>query len=177
MWYYCPTKNKLIFQVRANTYEFWLSGQYGKYNSNIIPPLGPFSLKKWCVAPEFFVLISSHCSAQIWRMRYGGSWSIYFLVEWTICWRLGCCFQSTADSSNLSGKRLIKMCYWYEPGLRVPFLPNLLWGLLILWILQCRLIISGTYFLRNLLLELLYLGDLFCRLLHLKNLFWGLLYL
>jgi len=54
-------------------------------------------------------------------MRYGGSWSIYFLVEWTICWRLGCCFQSTADSSNLSGKRLIKMCYWYEPGLRVPF--------------------------------------------------------
>ena len=29
MWYYSPTKNKLIYQVRANT----------------IPPLGPFSLK------------------------------------------------------------------------------------------------------------------------------------
>ena len=36
--------------------------------------------QKWCVAPEFFVLISSHCSTQIWRIRYGGSWSIYFLV-------------------------------------------------------------------------------------------------
>ena len=35
--------------------------------------------KKLCVAPEFFVLISSHCSTQIWRMRYGGSSSIYFL--------------------------------------------------------------------------------------------------
>ena len=28
---------------------------------------------------EFFVLISSHCSTQIWRIRYGGSWAIYFL--------------------------------------------------------------------------------------------------
>ena len=47
MWYYSPTKNKLIYQVIANTYDFWLSGQYGKYNSNIFlfPPLGPFSLK------------------------------------------------------------------------------------------------------------------------------------
>ena len=35
--------------------------------------------QKWCVAPEFFVLISSHCSTQIWRKGYGGSWSIYFL--------------------------------------------------------------------------------------------------
>ena len=42
MWYYSPTKNKLIYQ--ANTYDFWLSGQYGKYNSNIFLflPLGPF---------------------------------------------------------------------------------------------------------------------------------------
>ena len=39
--------------------------------------------QKWCVAPDFFVLISSHCSTQIWRMRYGGSWSIYFLVRKT----------------------------------------------------------------------------------------------
>ena len=43
MWYYSPTKNKLIYQVRANTYDFWLSGQYGKYNSNIF--LFFFSLK------------------------------------------------------------------------------------------------------------------------------------
>ena len=28
-------KNQLIYQVRANTYDFWLSSQYGKYNSNI----------------------------------------------------------------------------------------------------------------------------------------------
>ena len=35
--------------------------------------------QKWCVALEFLVLISSHCSTQIWRMRNGGSWSIYFL--------------------------------------------------------------------------------------------------
>ena len=25
MWYYSPTKNKLIYQVRANTYDYWLS--------------------------------------------------------------------------------------------------------------------------------------------------------
>ena len=44
--YYSPTINKLIYKLRANTYDFWLSGQNGKYNSNIlIPSLGPFSLK------------------------------------------------------------------------------------------------------------------------------------
>ena len=37
------------------------------------------SPQKWCVAPEFFVVISSHYSTQIWRMKYGGSWFIYFL--------------------------------------------------------------------------------------------------
>ena len=81
MWYYSPTKNKLTYQVRANTYDFWLSGQYGKYNSNIFlfHPLGPFP-SKWCVASEFFVLISSHCSTRIWSIRYEGSWSIYFLT-------------------------------------------------------------------------------------------------
>ena len=47
-------------------------------------PIGPFVLKKWCVAPEYFVLISFHCSTQIWRMRYGGSWSIYFLIKSSI---------------------------------------------------------------------------------------------
>jgi len=45
--YYSPTKNKLIYQVRTNAYDFWLSGQYGKYNSNIFLflPLGPFPSK------------------------------------------------------------------------------------------------------------------------------------
>ena len=85
MWFYSPTKNKLIYQFRANIYDFWLSGQYGKYNRNIFlfHPLGPFPLfpQKWCVAPEFFVLISSHCSTQIWRIRYGGSWPLYFLEK------------------------------------------------------------------------------------------------
>ena len=41
--------------------------------------------QKWCVAPEFFVLISYHCNTRIWRMRYGGSWSIYFLVVYILC--------------------------------------------------------------------------------------------
>ena len=75
MWYYSPTKNKLIYQVRANTYDFWLSGQYGKYKYFYSTPWALF-LQKWCVAPEFFVLISSHCGTQIWRIRYGGSWRI-----------------------------------------------------------------------------------------------------
>jgi len=35
MWYYSPTKNKLIYQVRTNTNDFWLSSQHEKYNSNI----------------------------------------------------------------------------------------------------------------------------------------------
>ena len=81
MIYYSPTKNKLIYQVRANKYYFWLSGQYGKYNSNIFlfPLVCPLSSK--IMGSEFFVLISSHCSSRIWRMRYGGSWSIYFLIN------------------------------------------------------------------------------------------------
>ena len=47
MWFYSPTKNKLIYQFRANIYDFWLSGQYGKYNRNIFlfHPLGLFSSK------------------------------------------------------------------------------------------------------------------------------------
>ena len=82
MLYYSPTK-----KVRANTYDFWLSGQYEIYNSNrfLFHPLDPFSSKRMR-CPEFFVLISSHCSTRIWRMRYGGSWSICFLVDnyyWT----------------------------------------------------------------------------------------------
>ena len=41
--------------------------------------ISPRPPHNWCFAPEFFVLIASHCSTQIWRIRYGGSWSIYFL--------------------------------------------------------------------------------------------------
>ena len=69
MWYYSPKKNKLIYQVRANTNDFWLSGQYGKYNSNIFLLLGPFPSKMMRTAPELYVFISSHCSTPIWRMR------------------------------------------------------------------------------------------------------------
>ena len=59
MWYYSPTKNKFIYQVKANTYDFWLSGQYWKYKG-IYFYYTPWALfpQKWCVAPEFFVLIS-----------------------------------------------------------------------------------------------------------------------
>ena len=48
-------------------------------------PLALFP-QKWYVAPEFFVLISSHCCTQIWRKRYGGSWSIYFLGKTMLAW-------------------------------------------------------------------------------------------
>ena len=74
MWYYSPTKNKLIYQVRANTFDFWLSGQYGKYNSNIffIPPLGPFSLKMMhCPRILCFDLLSlqyTDLTYEIWRV-------------------------------------------------------------------------------------------------------------
>ena len=79
IWYYNPTKNKLIY-IKLERIHM-ISGQYGNYNSNIFlfHPLGPFP-SKWCVAPEFYVLISFHCSTQISCMRYGGSWSIYFLT-------------------------------------------------------------------------------------------------
>ena len=45
MCYYSPTKNKLIYQVRANTYDFCLSDQYEKYNIFLFHPLGPFPSK------------------------------------------------------------------------------------------------------------------------------------
>ena len=67
VWYYSPTKNKLIYQVRANTYNFWLSGQYGKYNSNIFlfHPLGPFLSKKWCA--DLLPLQYTVLTHEIWR--------------------------------------------------------------------------------------------------------------
>ena len=55
MWYYSPTKNKLIYMIfgflvnMENTIAIYF------YST-------PWTLftQKWCVAPEFFVLISSH---------------------------------------------------------------------------------------------------------------------
>ena len=84
MWYYSPTKNKLIYQVRANTYDFWLSGQYGKYNSNIFlfHPLDPFLSKMmrcpWTLCFDLLPLQYTDLTHHAW-CRYGGSWSIYFL--------------------------------------------------------------------------------------------------
>ena len=76
MWYYSPT-----IKTRANTYDFWLSSHYMENTIAIYSYSTPWALfpQKLCFAPEFFVLISSHCSTQIWRMRNGGSWCIYFL--------------------------------------------------------------------------------------------------
>ena len=58
VWFYSPTKNKLIYQVRANTYS---------------TPCALFPQKR-CVAHDFFILISSHwwlqytdLTLQIWR--------------------------------------------------------------------------------------------------------------
>ena len=77
--------------------------------------------KKLCVAPEFFVLISSHCSTQIWRMRYGGSSSIYFLdvsivinpyVE-IIFGRIIWCLSNLKDCNILTNYwQIIPACVW-----------------------------------------------------------------
>ena len=73
MWYYSPTKNKLIYQVRANTYEFWLSGQYGKYNSNIFlfHPMGPFPSKMmrcpWILCFDLLPLQYTDLTHDTWR--------------------------------------------------------------------------------------------------------------
>ena len=83
MWYYSPTKNKFIYIVRANTYDFWLSGQYGKFNSNIFlfHPLGPFP-SKMMRCPEFYIWsppITAEHRFDAWDMAVPGlyiSWRI-----------------------------------------------------------------------------------------------------
>ena len=87
MWCYSPTKNKLIYQELERIQMIFGILVIMKNTVAIYFYSTPWALfpQKWCVAPEFFVLISSHCSTQIWRMRYGGSWSIYFLV-FIICY-------------------------------------------------------------------------------------------
>ena len=74
MWFYSPTKNKLIYQFRANIYDFWLSGQYGKYNRNIFlfHPLGPFPSKRmrcpWILYFDLLPLQYTDFTHQIWRV-------------------------------------------------------------------------------------------------------------
>jgi len=73
MWYYSPTKSKLIYQVRANTYDFWLSGRYRKYNSIIFlfNPLGSFPSKMmrcpWILCFDLLPLQYTDLAHQIWR--------------------------------------------------------------------------------------------------------------
>ena len=79
LWFDITVQQK-IYIICANAFR--LSGQYGKHNSNIFlfHPLGPFPSKMMrCPWILCFDLLPPHCSTQIWRIRYGGSWSIYFL--------------------------------------------------------------------------------------------------
>ena len=75
-WYYSPTKNKLERILMTFGFLVNIENTIEIYSYSTPWALFP---QKWCVAPEFFVLISSHCSTQILRIRHGGSWSIYFL--------------------------------------------------------------------------------------------------
>ena len=76
MWYYSPTRNKLIYQFRENTYDFWLSGHYGKYNSNIFlfHPLGPFPSKMircpWILCLDLLPLQYTDLTHEIWQFLF-----------------------------------------------------------------------------------------------------------
>jgi len=71
----------LIYQVRENTFilGFLVNMEITIAIYFYSTPWALFPQKK-CVAPELFVLISSFCSIQIRSMKYGGTWSIYFLA-------------------------------------------------------------------------------------------------
>ena len=88
--------NKLIYQVRANTYDFWLSGQFGKYNSKIFlfHPFAPFPSKlmrcPWILCFDLLLLQFTDLTNQIWQFlvyiflgsRY--AWTKFSrLIEWT----------------------------------------------------------------------------------------------
>ena len=95
VWYYSPTKNKLIYQVGANTYDFWLSGQYGKYNSScnifFFRHLGPFPSKMmrchWILCFDLLPLQYSDLTHEIWRflvyifLERGKVWLYIFTVR------------------------------------------------------------------------------------------------
>ena len=63
MWYNSPTKNN----------DFWLSGQYGKYNSNIFlfHPFGPFPSKimrcPWILCLDLLPMQYTNLTHEIWR--------------------------------------------------------------------------------------------------------------
>ena len=61
-------QKKLMYQVRANTYDCWLSDRYGKYNSNIFlfHPLDPFP-SKMMRCPWILPLQFTDLTHQIWR--------------------------------------------------------------------------------------------------------------
>ena len=75
LWYDITVqKNKLIYQVRASTYDFWLSGQYGKYNINrfLFHPLSPFSWKMmlcpWILCFDLLHFSTHDLTHEIWRL-------------------------------------------------------------------------------------------------------------
>ena len=74
MWYYIPTKNKLIYQVRANSYYFFSLLAIWKIQSNIFlfHPLGPFPSKMmgcpWILCFDFLPLQYIDLTHQIWRV-------------------------------------------------------------------------------------------------------------
>ena len=84
--YYSPTKNKLIYQVRVNTYDFWISGQYEKYNNNIFlfHPMGPFPSKKmrcpWILCFDLLPLQYTDLTYEIWRFLV----YIFLGLEWLL---------------------------------------------------------------------------------------------
>ena len=89
MWYCSPTITHL-YQVRANTSDFWLSGQYGKYNSYVFFYSAPWALFPskmlrcpWILCFDLLSLQYTDLTHQIWRflvyiscLRY--SWKIIF---------------------------------------------------------------------------------------------------
>ena len=92
MWYYSPTKKqKLIYQVRANTYDIWVSGQYWKYCSNIFlfHPLGPFPSKK-DPFPLIFLFWSPPTAVHIFDASNKTVPGLYiFFVFYDICLKVG----------------------------------------------------------------------------------------
>ena len=100
MWYYRRTKNKLIYQVRANTYDFWLPGHYGKYNSNIFlfHPLGPFPSKMmlcpWILCFDFLPLQYTDLTHEKWRFLVYIFLELHYLI-----------FYYSAEASIMGGGR------------------------------------------------------------------------
>jgi len=89
MWYYSPTKNMLIYQVRANTFGFLV-----KMENTIaiysIPTLGPFSLKNDAL-PLNSLFWSPPSAVHIFDasdMAVPGLDIYWFSVHYTITWAM-----------------------------------------------------------------------------------------